>query len=167
MVAKAASFEVVAPDPTSRASIAIAGKIDLDDGVRFAHLLDDLRRKKQLVREIALDSMGGYIHESLAIAALVSHYRLNTHVRGVCASSCFNVFAAGASRSASRTASIGVHMAFTADGTSRAGTDAMANHAIRKGVPRRVIAKMRATPAPGMAWLDSADLDAMHVTLTP
>lgn len=164
---RAATFQVVQPRGGGAVQIVLRGKIDIDDSIRFTQLLTKLRRDRRPVGVIALNSPGGYVRESLAIAARIREERLDTYVRNLCASSCFNVFAAGANRLASREASIGVHMAFTPSGTSRAGTEAMASYARVCGTPERVIDKMLATRAPDMAWLDPADIRAMNVQVMP
>lgn len=165
--ARAATFQVISPPGGGAVQIVLRGKIDIDDSIRFIKLVDRLRRHGHPVGVIALNSPGGYVRESLAIAALVHQERLDTYVRSLCASSCFNVFAAGATRLASRAANIGVHMAFTPAGMSRSGTEAMASYARICGTPQRVIDKMMATRAPDMAWLDPADIKAMNVQVMP
>lgn len=164
---QSATFQVVQPRGGGAVQIVLRGKIDIDDSIRFTRLLTRLRHDRHPVGVIALNSPGGYVRESLAIAALVREERLDTYVRSLCASSCFNVFAAGATRLASREASIGVHMAFTPAGVSRSGTEAMASYARMCGTPQRVIDKMMATRAPDMAWLDPADIQAMNVQVMP
>jgi hypothetical protein len=165
--ASAARFVVIHPKGQEAVNILIQGRIDVDDGQRFLALLMRLRRENRPVALVSLDSPGGYVSEGLSIAAVVRRERLDTYVADLCASSCFNVFAAGANRLASRQASIGVHMAYTRRGPSREGTAAMADYAVLCGTPGRVIAKMRATAAPRIAWLDGEDMHAMHVRLTP
>jgi hypothetical protein len=165
--ARAATFEVMQPRGGGPAQIVLRGKIDINDSIRFSRLMTRLRHERRQVGVLALNSPGGYVRESLAIAAVVRETKLDTYVHSLCASSCFNVFAAGATRLASREASIGVHMAFTPAGTSRVGTEAMVSYARVCGTPQQVIDKMMATPAPDMAWLSFADIRAMNVQVMP
>ncbi|MFO1147986.1 MAG: ATP-dependent Clp protease proteolytic subunit [Alsobacter sp.] len=163
----AARFRVVRPAGEGAAHVLIDGRLNPHDSRRFETLLERLRRENTPVALVALNSPGGYVVEGLAIAELVRLRRIDTYVAGMCASSCFNVFAAGANRLASREASIGVHMAFTPDGPSAEGTAAMVDLALRCGAPQTVIAKMKATAAPKISWLTLADMQAMHVRVTP
>jgi hypothetical protein len=163
----AAHFRVVRPAGEGAAHVLIEGRLNPYDSRRFEALLERLRRDHTPVALVALNSPGGYVVEGLAIAELIRRLKLDTYVAGMCASSCFNVFAAGANRLASREASIGVHMAFTPDGPSKEGTAAMVDLALRCGAPETVIAKMKATAAPRISWLTLADMQAMHVRLTP
>ncbi len=163
----AASLRVEYPAGHVTSTVIIEGKIDFDDGKRFADLLETLRREHRPAELVTLDSPGGLVLEALTIAEIVRRDRLDTYVAHMCASSCFNVFAAGVKRTASREASIGVHSAFSAEGPNALGTVAMADYAIWCGTPRRIVSKMVATPAPLVAWLKVADMRAMRVKLTP
>jgi hypothetical protein len=163
----AARLRVDYPPGRVTSTVIIEGKIDFDDAMRFANLLETLRRGHRPAGLVTLNSPGGLVREALTIAEIVRRDRLATHVAHMCASSCFNVFAAGSTRTASREASIGVHSAFSAQGPNALGTVAMADYAIWCGTPRRIVSKMVATPAPLVAWLKVADMRAMRVKLTP
>ena len=165
--ASAASFRVYQPPGQARSTVLIEGRIEADDGMHFAVLLATLRREHRPIGLVALDSPGGYVSEALRISEMVRRDRLNTYVARLCASSCFNVFAAGVKRTASREASIGVHSAYSAEGPNALGTVAMADYALWCGTPRRIVSKLVATPAPLVAWLKEADMRAMRVKLTP
>jgi hypothetical protein len=164
--ASAATFSVLEPGKRGPLAIVIQGKIDTGDSLRFAELIIRLDEQKRRVGLVALDSPGGFLGESLAIAETVRRRGLPTYVVDTCASGCFMIFAAGSRRLASRTARIGVHTAFTSRGSSDKGTAIMASYAVRYGVPVGVVAKMMGTEAPEIAWLNRSDIRAMHVTAT-
>jgi hypothetical protein len=165
--ASAASLSVLRVPGRLPSTILIEGEFEAADAMHFASLLETLRREHQPARLVALDSPGGYVGEALTIAEIVRRDRLSTYVARLCASSCFNVFAAGVTRTASREASIGVHSAFSPAGPNVWGTAAMADYAVWCGTPRRIVSKLVSTPAPRIAWLKEADMRAMRVKLTP
>lgn len=160
--AQAADLVVVKPK-RGPVAVIIQGKIDTGDSLRFAEMLLALDEARQPIGMLALDSPGGYLGESIAIAETVRRRRIPALVAGTCASGCFMIFAASPNRLAARSARIGVHTAYTRSGASDKGTAVMASYAERYGVPRTVIGKMIATAAPDIAWLDRRDIQAMHV----
>ena len=165
--ASAASLSVLRAPGRLPSTILLDGKIEAADAMHFASLVETLRLEHRPARLVALDSPGGYVGEALTIAEMVRRDRLSTYVARLCASSCFNVFAAGVKRTASRQASIGVHSAFSAAGPNVLGTVAMAEYAAWCGTPRRIVSKLVSTPAPQIAWLKEVDMRVMRVKLTP
>ncbi|PSC02785.1 hypothetical protein SLNSH_22345 [Alsobacter soli] len=159
---QAATLAVLKPK-RGPVALVIQGKIDTGDSIRFAQLLLALDEAKLRPAMVALDSPGGYLGESLAIAETVRRRGIATYASGTCASGCFMIFAAGTKRLAAKSARIGVHTAYTGAGSSDRGTSVMASYALRYGVPPLVVAKMIATTAPNIAWLDRQDIKAMHV----
>jgi hypothetical protein len=82
-----------------------------------------------------------------------------------CASACFLIFAAGATKFANYTAQIGVHGASDQTGRetvqSGSATVSMARVAKELGVPAAIIGRMVVTPPNEMVWLSPADLQSM------
>ena len=102
---------------------------------------------------IGLDSPGGNLREGVYLANSIHSTGLPTIVssRGMCASACFLMFAAGSPRMAAINARIGVHSA-SADGEdngpAQAVTTMMARKAAGFGVPSSIIGKMVTTSPP-------------------
>jgi hypothetical protein len=121
---------------------------------------------------LRLNSLGGALLEAAKLADVVRYAKIATVVAdgSSCASACFIVFAAGAEKFASYTASIGVHGASDASGEetaqSGAATVSMARVLKDLGVPPSIIGKMVVTPPQEMVWLASDDLRAMGTSMT-
>lgn len=88
----------------------------------------------------------------------------------ICASACFVVFAAGTSKYASYSASVGVHGASDAEGRetmeAAGATVVMARVLKELGVPGAVLGKMVVTPPSSMVWLTPDDLRSIGATMT-
>ncbi len=121
---------------------------------------------------VGLDSPGGNLREGVYLANSIHSTGLPTIVssRGMCASACFLMFAAGSTRMASINARIGVHSASSDgedNGPAQAVTTLMARQAAEFGVPSAIIGKMVTTPPDDMTWLNRQDLAAMNTTILP
>lgn len=121
-------------------------------------------------RSIILDSPGGNVAEAAAMASTIRLAGLDVSVpRGMCASACFMLLAAGRTRTVSLRSQIGVHRALACDGdaaASEAGTEVEARTAASLGATPAIVHLMTTIPQPGIAWLDRAELGAMGVTFT-
>ncbi len=97
--------------------------------------------------------------------------KVATNVAGnaTCASACFLVYAAGATKFANYTAQVGVHGASDKQGeetvASGAATVSMARAAKDLGVPAAIIGRMVVTPPNEMVWLTPQDLLSMGTTM--
>src|SRR5262249_41222392 len=133
--------------------IRVFGRIVGGDAEGFAGAVKQVGANGKSIERIELDSPGGSLSEGARMALLVKASRISTSVpsRGVCASACFLVFAAGAKKFAGPGARIGVHKASEAGGretlTSADATHAMARFARELGVPSWVVERMQVTSA--------------------
>jgi hypothetical protein len=97
--------------------------------------------------------------------------KVATNVAGsaTCASACFLVYAAGATKFANYTAQVGIHGASDKQGeetvASGAATVSMARAAKELGVPAAIIGRMVVTPPNEMVWLTPQDLQSMGTTM--
>ncbi|QBF30736.1 hypothetical protein [Thalassococcus sp. S3] len=86
--------------------------IELDD----PDILLDLLRANPGIRTLELNSGGGRYYSAFDMTNTVIDFELDTHVHGICESSCTLVFLAGKKRTMSRGSKIGFHQTFwTAD----------------------------------------------------
>jgi ATP-dependent protease ClpP protease subunit len=102
----------------------------------------------KLVSGVRLNSPGGNLLEGLKLADAVRFAKVATNVAGgaTCASACFLVYAAGATKFANYTAQVGIHGASDKQGeetaASGAATVSMARAAKELGVPAAIIGRM-------------------------
>ena len=154
-----------------RLLLVAQGEIKEGDDRRLHEFVAKLPAQTKLFA-IGLDSPGGDLREGVYLANSIHSTGLPTIVssRGMCASACFLMFAAGSTRMASINARIGVHSA-SADGEdngpAQAVTTLMARQAAEFGVPPSIIGKMVTTPPDDMTWLNRQDLAAMNTTILP
>jgi hypothetical protein len=118
----------------------------------------------------ALDSEGGIISGALAMADLLKHNKADTIVPNgaTCASACVMVWGAGAHKTASKTARIGVHSARTAIGSgvdSADGTVLMARKLAEESAPPNVVVALTTTSSNDMRWLKYDDAIAWGATI--
>lgn len=115
-------------------------------------------------RRLVIDSNGGAVGEAAAMAATVRVAGLEVAVpRGMCASACFMVLAAGRERAVGPETRIGVHRAAVCGDDAQFGTDVEASLAVAFGVPVTIVRRMVETRQPDMAWLTRAELASMGV----
>jgi hypothetical protein len=125
----------------------------------------------KLVSGVRLNSPGGNLLEGLKLADAVRFAKVATNVAGsaTCASACFLVYAAGATKFANYTAQVGIHGASDKEGeetvASGAATVSMARAAKELGVPAAIIGRMVVTPPNEMVWLTPQDLQSMGTTM--
>jgi hypothetical protein len=118
-----------------------------------------------------LNSPGGNLLEGLKLADAVRFAKVATNVAGnaTCASACFLIYAAGATKFANYSAQVGVHGASDKQGeesvASGAATVSMARAAKDLGVPAAIIGRMVVTPPNEMVWLTPQDLLSMGTTM--
>jgi hypothetical protein len=132
--------------------VTIVGEISDGDADALKVIVKSANDSGRLVSGIRLDSPGGNFLEGSTIADIVRFGKIATIVTSgaKCASACFIVFAAGTSKFASYSASVGVHGA--SDRTGRetveagAATVSMARIVKNLGVPAPIIGKMVVTP---------------------
>ncbi len=136
----------------------------INDGTALA-LRDALKRHPK-ARTLLLDSGGGWVREGSRLAEVIRTARLDTHVEGVCASSCTLALLAGQSRSAAPTARVGFHAARglgesadkPAGWAARMGSqDPVFGQLYRDaGLPEPFIQRALSTPSEDM-WFPSID----------
>lgn len=154
-----------------RAIIVLTGEIVSGDTETFTAAVKQANDAGKLVANIRLNSQGGNLLEGVQLADAVRFGKISTNVgkNAVCASACFLVFAAGATKFANYTAQIGVHGASDEAGNetaaSEAATVSMAKVAKELGVPSAIIGRMVVTPPVEMVWLSPQDLQSMGVTM--
>lgn len=125
----------------------------------------------RVVVTIRLNSRGGNLLESVAIADIVRKGKIATSVlsNSTCASACFVIFAAGNEKYAHYTAQIGVHGASDQAGQetlqSSAATVGMARVIKELGVPAGIVGKMVVTPPDQMVWLTVDELRSMETKM--
>jgi hypothetical protein len=154
-----------------RVVITIAGEITHGDADTFAANVKQANDAGKFVANIRLNSEGGNLIEGVKLAEAVRFGKMSTNVgkKATCASACFLIFAAGATKFATYGAQIGVHGASDAGGAetiqSNAATVSMAKIAKDLGVPAAIIGRMVVTPPSEMVWLSPADLQSMGTTM--
>ncbi len=154
-----------------RLLLVAEGEIKEGDDKRLHDFVAALPAQAKLFA-VGLDSPGGNLREGVYLANSIHSTGLPTIVssRGMCASACFLMFAAGSTRMASINARIGVHSASSDgedNGPAQAVTTLMARQAAEFGVPSSIIGKMVTTPPGDITWLNRQDLAAMNTTILP
>jgi hypothetical protein len=168
--ALAATFKSVA-SKDGKTIILLSGEIIEGDADTLKAGIKSANDAGRLVSGLRLNSPGGNILEALKLADAVRFAKVATNVAGnaTCASACFLVYAAGATKFANYTAQVGVHGASDKQGeetvASGAATVSMARAAKELGVPAAIIGRMVVTPPNEMVWLTPQDLLSMGTTM--
>ena len=158
------AYGPVAGEPGS-SMIYASGKVVAGDNQKLLAALGALPSGAHLIA-LSINSPGGDAEEGVRLANTVHEKALSTAVgQGtVCASACFNVFAAGRHRFAHSTALIGVHGA-SVDGKDEPYAEAVTVRLPRQlssfGVPDAILGKMITTRPDQIWWLTRADLQSM------
>lgn len=166
----AATFKSVATKD-GKTIILLSGEIAEGDADTLKAAIKSANDVGKLVSGVRLNSPGGNLLESLKLADVVRFAKVATNVAGnaTCASACFLVYAAGATKFANYTAQVGVHGASDKRGdettASNAATVSMARAAKDLGVPAAIIGRMVVTPPNEMVWLTPQDLLSMGTTM--
>ena len=95
------------------------GNIDWDDNDVLISILQNNE-----IDQLILNSYGGLVFAAMEMTEVIVDYELNTHVNGVCYSSCYLLFLAGEKRSLNRLSKIGLHRA-------QWGPDSMRNYYLK------------------------------------
>ena len=170
LAVSAATFKSVATKD-GKTIILLSGEIAEGDADTLRAAIKTANDAGKLVSGIRLNSPGGNILEALKLADAVRFAKVATNVAGnaTCASACFLVYAAGATKFANFTAQVGVHGASDKQGeetvASGAATVSMARAAKELGVPAAIIGRMVVTPPNEMVWLTPQDLLSMGTTM--
>ncbi len=166
--AGAMDFRTVA-DPFGRFVIYATGPIGTGDADRLRHALGEAGGRQP---HLVMNSGGGLVHEAMRISRVVASAGVPVVVGDLCASACFLVLAASPDRTASPSARVGVHRAYSrATGESARSLDAtmdIARYAASLGVPAPIVGRLVTTPGNhrSMAWLTADDLRSMDVKFT-
>lgn len=154
-----------------RSTLAITGEILPGDAESFTTLVKQANEAGKFVANVRLNSQGGNLVEGVELAEAIRFGKMSTNVgkNATCASACFLMFAAGATKFATYGAQIGVHGASDGSGrettSSNAATVSMARIAKELGVPAAIIGRMVVTPPSDMVWLSPQELQSMGVTM--
>ena len=154
----AATFKSVATKD-GKTIILLTGEIIEGDADTLKAAIKTANDAGKLVSGVRLNYPGGNLLESLKLADVVRFAKVATNVAGnaTCASACFLVYAAGATKFANYTAQVGVHGASDKQGeetvVSSAATVSMARAAKDLGVPAAIIGRMVVTSPNEMVWL--------------
>ena len=154
--------------PQPRPAVLITGTIALADAVSFSAVVDALRRRYGVAPAVALDTPGGNVVGSRAVATLVEYGRLDTVLAdgATCASACALIFFSGAHKILGPDAHIGVHRAATPTGMETASTLdtswSLAKALRGMGARQAVIDKLMTTPPGRIAWLTPSDLAGLR-----
>lgn len=154
--------------------VAFAGAIEPYDAERFAMFLQD---GSEAPRHVELNSAGGSLDAATKIASLVELFRLDTTIpkKATCASACFVIFLAGASRTPYRDlddkndARIGLHRPYLKAETSkgdvpvdlakqRAAMARLRGYLVERNVPQRLVDEMMARPSNDVYWMTDHDI---------
>jgi hypothetical protein len=166
--AQAMQFKLL-DTPDGRTTLVARGIIVPGDFTRLIGFVDTVPKAQRLAL-LVVDSPGGVVQEAGKMAVTIHNMGMPVAVakRGLCASACVLLFAASPRRLVGFGARVGVHRASFFGGEnkeSKYATDSMAVHFENYGVPESIIAKVRATPPDGIAWLSDSDLRAMQATI--
>ncbi|MCL2427622.1 MAG: hypothetical protein FWD12_00140 [Alphaproteobacteria bacterium] len=147
-------------------ALLLQGQIGQGDAARLSGAL-----RRQRFAVIGLNSPGGSVVEARDMGRMINRLGVPVAVpdRGVCASACFMLFAAGRSKIAEPGAMIGVHSASVSGGNETLDTlgvtTLMAREAARYGVPASITGRMVTTVPGEMAWLSREELEGMGVRI--
>ena len=170
IAAPAATFKSVATKDGGTI-VLMSGEIIEGDTETLKAAIKTANDAGKLVSGVRLNSPGGNLLEGLKLADAVRFAKVATNVAGsaTCASACFLVYAAGATKFANYSAQVGVHGASDKQGeetaASGAATVSMARAAKELGVPAAIIGRMVVTPPNEMVWLTPQDLQSMGTTM--
>lgn len=168
--ASAATFKSVAAKDGGTI-IYMSGEIAEGDTETLKASIKVANDAGRLVSGVRLNSPGGNLLEGLKLADAVRFAKVATNVAGgaTCASACFLIYAAGATKFANYTAQVGIHGASDKMGeetiASGAATVSMARAAKELGVPAAIIGRMVVTPPSEMVWLSPQELQSMGSTM--
>ncbi|MBV8923443.1 hypothetical protein [Bradyrhizobium sp.] len=151
---------------TACSGVVLRLRGDIKDG-DYSRLRAHFARKEAIVG-LDLSSDGGDLEEGLRIANLVRRKKLTVYVGGECDSACAFVFFSAAKRYFGRQSKIGVHSVSSRrdieDRGSMLLTVKLARISAKLGVPDSAIGKMVTTRPTMIAYLDGADLSALHAS---
>jgi hypothetical protein len=168
--AQAATYKIV-PINTGDV-IAIEGDIAYGDETVFEARLAEVANAGHTLAGIGLNSLGGNVYSSEAMAITIAKQGYSVIVAGgeYCASSCVLLFAAGKEKIAMADARIGVHgasMNGKEDATAAKVTLLMIADLKEYGVPPAILGKMAMTSNKEVSWLTIEDLRSMGVKIPP
>ena len=151
---------------TACSGVVLRLRGDIKDG-DYSRFKAHFGRKEAIVG-LDLSSDGGDLEEGLRIANLVRRKKLTVYVGGECDSACAFVFFSAEKRYFGRQSKIGVHSVSSRrdieDRGSMLLTVKLARISAKLGVPESAIGKMVITRPTMIAYLDSADLSALHAS---
>lgn len=156
------------PAKDNRVLVVVSGEIVQGDSEIFKAAIKSANDAGKLVSNVRLSSVGGNLLEGVKMADAVRFGKISTNVgkNATCASACFLIFAAGATKFANYSAQIGVHGASNKNGEDAdEGTVAMAKISKELGVPAAIIGGMVVTPSSDMVWLTVQDLQSMGTSM--
>jgi hypothetical protein len=119
------------------------------------------------VRQVELNSPGGLISESLAMAKEVSERRLDTLVREHCASACTDVFISGAKRELLPDALLGFHSTAPSAWYGQYDSVEYPRYLKQRGITPLFIDHVSHVPADNMWFPTRRELLAAHVLQDP
>ena len=153
---EAATFTQLSPHV-----VALDGDIELGDCERWKAAVG------AAANTVILNSRGGRSSQGQCISRLIAAKGMKTFVQGRCASICFLLFAAGATRQACEGAKIGVHrpvdVATRQESADPIFLQTIMDYTTRYGVPRAIQERLSETPPKDMYWLSASDLASMNV----
>ena len=153
---EAATFTLLSPHV-----VALDGDIELGDCERWKAAVG------ASANTVILNSRGGRSGQGQCISRFIAARGMKTFVQGKCASICFLLFAAGATRQACEGAKIGVHrpvdVASRQESADPIFLQAILDYSTRYGVPRAIQQRLSATSPKDMYWLNDVDLASMNV----
>jgi len=153
---EAATFTLLSPQV-----VAINGDIELGDCERWKSAVGPT------AHTVILNSRGGRSGQGQCISRSIAAKGMKTFVQGRCASICFLMFAAGATRQACEGAKIGVHrpvdVATKQESADPIFLQTIMDYTTRYGVPRAIQQRLSETPPKDMYWLNDTDLASMNV----
>jgi len=155
---------------TVSGGIHIEGEIVPGDAQRLADYVlatDHGERYRAFLNAVWLQSPGGDVAEAMKIARLAERALTFTFVEegGICASACFLIWSAGASRFMDSKSKLGVHRLSLAGSSldvrqsERAVVPAAETIGVflaGAGIPRQVIDKMNETPSSSIFWVTTS-----------
>jgi len=151
---------------TACSGVVLRLRGDIKDG-DYSRFKAHFARKESIVG-LDLSSDGGDLEEGLKIANLVRRKKLTVYVGGECDSACAFVFFSAEKRYFGRQSKIGVHSVSSSrdieDRSSMLLTVKLARISAKLGVPVAAIGKMVTTRPTMIAYLDGADLLALHAS---
>ncbi|QFI70240.1 ATP-dependent Clp protease proteolytic subunit [Sinorhizobium alkalisoli] len=151
------------------------GTIDLGAAARFA---EEIGKRGEYVKTVALNSPGGSVEDALAMSKLIRERQLDTKVasRALCASSCPIVFAGGVARIAEKDAVVGVHQVFSGSGQTTAEqamsaaqstTARVARHLHSMGIGAGLWINALETPPDRLYYLTAEEMADFNLTTEP